>query len=254
MDNAYLVADGEGGVLGFTAARALRYRGCYVSYADVSGGGVRYTVLLKTFVLPDATKRQPFTRKRNERKLLYCICPLRTGWLVRREVAEMSSIIVGNPVQSAPTQRPFSVVRSRAGTDGGLASPCALKLHPPGLPRALRAYETPPGFPHPSPICFRRPFPMGYVNEIHTMLNALGGRSLPVAGQIFSDTRCRGFSLPRWASARPAAESRELVERSLETASRAGLRLEELREFDLGAAVEAVGAARTPGGPVILRG
>lgn len=41
MDNAYLVADGEGGVLGFTAARALRFRGCYVSYADVSGGGVR---------------------------------------------------------------------------------------------------------------------------------------------------------------------------------------------------------------------
>lgn len=42
MDTAYLVADGEGGVLGFTAARALRFRGCYVSYADVSGGGVRY--------------------------------------------------------------------------------------------------------------------------------------------------------------------------------------------------------------------
>lgn len=42
MDNACLIADGEGGVLGFTAARALRFRGCYVSYADVSGGGVRY--------------------------------------------------------------------------------------------------------------------------------------------------------------------------------------------------------------------
>lgn len=41
MDNAHLVADGEGGVLGFTAARALLFRGCYVSYADVSGGGVR---------------------------------------------------------------------------------------------------------------------------------------------------------------------------------------------------------------------
>lgn len=78
--------------------------------------------------------------------------------------------------------------------------------------------------------------------------------SLPVAGQIFNDTRCRGFSLPRWASARPAAESRELVRRSLETAAEAGLRLEEVREFDLHAAVAAVGAARTPGGPVLLRG
>ncbi|CAM9493221.1 unnamed protein product [Ectocarpus sp. 13 AM-2016] len=41
MDNACIVADGEGGVLGFTAARALRFRGCFVSYADLSGGGVR---------------------------------------------------------------------------------------------------------------------------------------------------------------------------------------------------------------------
>lgn len=41
MDNAYLVADGEGGVLGFTAARALKLRGYYVSYADTSGDGVR---------------------------------------------------------------------------------------------------------------------------------------------------------------------------------------------------------------------
>eukprot|EP00903_Cladosiphon_okamuranus_P018572 g17095.t1 len=118
MNNAHLVADGEGGVLGFTAARALGFRGCYVSYADVSGGGV----------------------------------------------------------------------------------------------------------------------------------------SLPVAGQIFSDTRYRGFSLPRWASTRPAAESRELVERSLETAAEVGLRLENVREFDLHAAVAAVGAVRAPGGPVLLRG
>lgn len=42
MDNACIVADGEGGVLGFTAARALRFRGCFVSYADLSEGGVRY--------------------------------------------------------------------------------------------------------------------------------------------------------------------------------------------------------------------
>lgn len=41
MSNAYLVADGEGGVLGFTAARGLRFRGHYVSYADASGDGVR---------------------------------------------------------------------------------------------------------------------------------------------------------------------------------------------------------------------
>lgn len=41
MDNAYMVADGEGGVLGFTAARALRFRGCFVSYGDLSGDGVR---------------------------------------------------------------------------------------------------------------------------------------------------------------------------------------------------------------------
>lgn len=75
-----------------------------------------------------------------------------------------------------------------------------------------------------------------------------------MAGQIFSDTRCRGFSLPRWASTRPAAEIRELVERSLETAVEARLRLEGVREFDLRAAVAAVGAARTPGGPVLLRG
>lgn len=75
-----------------------------------------------------------------------------------------------------------------------------------------------------------------------------------MAGQIFSDTKCRGFSLPRWASARPVAESRELVQRSLETAAGAGLRLEGVREFDLHAAVEAVGAARAPGGPVLLRG
>ena len=48
MDTAHLVADGEGGVLGFTAARALRFRGCYVSYADVSGGGVRCEGLIST--------------------------------------------------------------------------------------------------------------------------------------------------------------------------------------------------------------
>ena len=75
-----------------------------------------------------------------------------------------------------------------------------------------------------------------------------------MAGQIFSDTRCRGFSLPRWASTRPVAESRELVKRSLETAADTGLRLEDVREFDLHAAVEAVDAARAPGGPVLLRG
>ncbi|CAM9387945.1 unnamed protein product [Pylaiella littoralis] len=118
MDNALMVADGEGGVLGFTAARALRFRGCYVSYADVSGGGV----------------------------------------------------------------------------------------------------------------------------------------SLPVAGQIFRDTKCRGFSLSRWASTRLAMESRELVRRSVATALAAQLRLEETREFDLNEAVAAIETARTPGGPVILRG
>lgn len=44
MDNAFMVADGEGGVLGFTAARALRFRGFFVSYGDASGGGVRCVV------------------------------------------------------------------------------------------------------------------------------------------------------------------------------------------------------------------
>lgn len=41
LNDAYLVVDGEGGVLGFTAARALRFRGFYVTYADASGDGVR---------------------------------------------------------------------------------------------------------------------------------------------------------------------------------------------------------------------
>ncbi|CAN0236031.1 unnamed protein product, partial [Hapterophycus canaliculatus] len=118
MDNAFMVADGEGGVLGFTAARALRFRGCFVSYADLSGDGV----------------------------------------------------------------------------------------------------------------------------------------SLPVGGQIFSDTRCRGFSLSRWASTRSDTERRELVERSLGTAAAVGLRLEGARKFRLTEAVAAVDAAGTPGGPVLLRG
>ncbi|CAN0108227.1 unnamed protein product [Ectocarpus fasciculatus] len=118
MDNACIVADGEGGVLGFTAARALRFRGCFVSYADLSGGGV----------------------------------------------------------------------------------------------------------------------------------------SLPVAGQIFSDTRCRGFSLRRWASARPPSEKRELVERSLGVAASAGLRLEEARDFPLREAALAIDTVRQTGCPVLLRG
>ncbi|CAM9457766.1 unnamed protein product, partial [Scytosiphon promiscuus] len=117
MDNACMVADGEGGVLGFTAARALRFRGCFVSYADLSGDGV----------------------------------------------------------------------------------------------------------------------------------------SLPVGGQIFSDTRCRGFSLSRWASTHSEVERRELTERSLDTAAAVGLRLEGAREFRLSEAVAAVEAAGTPGGPVLFR-
>ncbi|CAB1100673.1 unnamed protein product [Ectocarpus sp. CCAP 1310/34] len=118
MDNACIVADGEGGVLGFTAARALRFRGCFVSYADLSGGGV----------------------------------------------------------------------------------------------------------------------------------------SLPVAGQIFSDTKCRGFSLRRWASARPPSEKRDLVERSLGVAASAGLRLEGARDFPLREAALAIDAVRQTGCPVLLRG
>ncbi|CAM9665254.1 unnamed protein product [Ectocarpus sp. 6 AP-2014] len=118
MDNACIVADGEGGVLGFTAARALRFRGCFVSYADLSGGGV----------------------------------------------------------------------------------------------------------------------------------------SLPVAGQIFSDTKCRGFSLRRWASSRPPSEKRELVERSLGVAASAGLRLEGARDFPLREAALAIDTLRQTGFPVLLRG
>ncbi|CAM9997794.1 unnamed protein product, partial [Laminaria digitata] len=117
MDSAHLVADGEGGVLGFTAARALRFRGSFVSYGDASGGGV----------------------------------------------------------------------------------------------------------------------------------------SLPVAGQIFSDTRCRGFSLARWAAGHPEEETRRLTVRALEAAAATGLKLEEAREFDLSEAMAGIGAARTPGGPVLFR-
>lgn len=119
MNDACLVADGEGGVLGFTAARALRFRGFYVSYADVSGDGV----------------------------------------------------------------------------------------------------------------------------------------SVPVAGQIFSDTRCRGFSLSRWSEQRSVEETRALVSDALEAVMAGAFRLEGTREFPLTEAVAAVeAAARIPsGGPVLLR-
>lgn len=58
MDNAYLVADGEGGVLGFTAARALRFRGVYVSYANVSGGGVRWCNARGPFVRTSVLEKE----------------------------------------------------------------------------------------------------------------------------------------------------------------------------------------------------
>lgn len=77
-------------------------------------------------------------------------------------------------------------------------------------------------------------------------------RSLPVAGQIFSDTRCRGFSLPRWRREHSEEEARALVSQALESAS--SLRMEEVREFPFSEASAAVDAARTPGGPVLLRG
>lgn len=79
--------------------------------------------------------------------------------------------------------------------------------------------------------------------------------SVPVAGQIFSDTRCRGFSLSRWSEQRSVEETRALVSDALEAVMAGAFRLEGTREFPLTEAVAAVeAAARIPsGGPVLLR-
>ena len=77
-------------------------------------------------------------------------------------------------------------------------------------------------------------------------------RSLPVAGQIFSDTRCRGFSLARWMRQRSSEEARALVRDALQAATEGQLRLDDTREFPFSDALTAIEAARTPGGPVVF--